>query len=161
MKNSYGNYVIQKALKVSNGNNKKLLITTIVNNVDKLNDKKLIFKWKTIVSNSITNFSPPFNGQSYNIDQRNNNNNNPKQKNININNNNIINNNNVFSFTNNFNNIDLIPSFSSPQMGSYNNSYSKKVNDVQYFNSPPIMSKSIYVKATPDIYTNNFYLDKN
>lgn len=50
MKSSYGNYVMQKALKVSNGDNKTKLTESIINNIDKLNDKKLIFKWKQIAS---------------------------------------------------------------------------------------------------------------
>lgn len=48
MKSSYGNYVMQKALKVSSGENKNKLTESIINNIDKLNDKKLVFKWKQI-----------------------------------------------------------------------------------------------------------------
>jgi len=50
MKSSYGNYVMQKALKVSSGDNKSKLAEAILSNLDKLNDKKLIFKWKQISS---------------------------------------------------------------------------------------------------------------
>ena len=46
MKNNFGNYIIQKALKISTGNNKKCLLDIIVRNIFKLNDKKLIIKWK-------------------------------------------------------------------------------------------------------------------
>ena len=50
MKNNFGNYVIQKALKITTRNNKKCLLDIIVRNIFKLNDKKLIIKWKSIVS---------------------------------------------------------------------------------------------------------------
>jgi len=43
---------MQKALKVSNCENKNKLTDTIINNIDKLNDKKLVFKWKQIASES-------------------------------------------------------------------------------------------------------------
>ena len=49
MKNNFGNYVIQKALKISKGEIKNLLISTVSRNISKLNDKKLISKWKSIV----------------------------------------------------------------------------------------------------------------
>jgi len=52
MKNSYGNYVVQKALKISTGSNKSKLVSAINKNLDKLSDKKLINKWKAIVNNS-------------------------------------------------------------------------------------------------------------
>ena len=52
MKSSFGNYVVQKALKVSNEENKNKLVETILNNIEKLNERKLIDKWKKIVSNS-------------------------------------------------------------------------------------------------------------
>lgn len=50
MRNSYGNYVIQKALKISAGRNKEKLADNVNKNIYKLNDKKLISKWKNIVS---------------------------------------------------------------------------------------------------------------
>jgi len=53
MRHSYGNYVIQKALKLSNGVIKKNYISLIMRNIQKLNDKKLIYKWTTIVENSV------------------------------------------------------------------------------------------------------------
>lgn len=56
MKNAYGNYVVQKALKLVNGKNKNLLINTLTKNLDKLSDKKLISKWKIIINNSLGNF---------------------------------------------------------------------------------------------------------
>jgi len=52
MKNSYGNYVVQKALKLSKDNNKTKFVNCIMKNLDKFSDKKLINKWKGIVNNS-------------------------------------------------------------------------------------------------------------
>ena len=49
MKSSFGNYVVQKALKVSNLENKNKLIDAITKNIEKLNDKKLVTKWKQII----------------------------------------------------------------------------------------------------------------
>ena len=49
MRSSYGNYVIQKALKVSKGTNERILAQSINKNIYQLNDRKLISKWKNIV----------------------------------------------------------------------------------------------------------------
>ncbi len=49
MKNNYGNYVVQKALKISSGSPKLKLIISILKNIEKIGDKKLIAKWKSIV----------------------------------------------------------------------------------------------------------------
>ena len=51
MKNSFGNYVIQKALKISISEDKKKLIEEVSKNIYKINDKKLILKWKSILDN--------------------------------------------------------------------------------------------------------------
>ena len=50
MKNSFGNYVIQKALKIAKGKSELLLAEFVNRNIYKLNDKKLITKWKGIVA---------------------------------------------------------------------------------------------------------------
>ena len=55
MKNNFGNYVIQKALKISIKNDKKKLAEEVERNIFKLNDKKLILKWKSIVSPHLDN----------------------------------------------------------------------------------------------------------
>jgi len=55
MKNCYGNYVVQKSLKVVKGDIKSKLIGTITKNIEKLGDKKLISKWKLIVNNAQKN----------------------------------------------------------------------------------------------------------
>lgn len=55
MKNNFGNYVIQKALKISTGKERTLLAEIVNNNIFKLNDKKLIAKWKSIVFPYINN----------------------------------------------------------------------------------------------------------
>jgi hypothetical protein len=56
MKNNFGNFVIQKALKISHGENKKRLIIEVSKNICKLNDKKLIFKWKDLIVLDLENF---------------------------------------------------------------------------------------------------------
>jgi len=55
MKNSYGNYVIQKALKLSNGHFKVKITNNIKKCLDKLTDAKLINKWKNILENMKAN----------------------------------------------------------------------------------------------------------
>ena len=50
MKNNYGNYVIQTALKVSKSSHQQMIINSIEKNLIQLNDKKLIKKWKSIIS---------------------------------------------------------------------------------------------------------------
>ena len=53
MKNNYGNYVVQKALKLANEKNMYKLIEVISKNLDKIGDKKLISKWKSIVQSRL------------------------------------------------------------------------------------------------------------
>jgi hypothetical protein len=53
IKSNYGNYVIQKALKISSVTNKLSLINAILQNLEKLGDKKLMVKWKHIVDTSV------------------------------------------------------------------------------------------------------------
>jgi len=53
MVNSYGNYVVQKALKLSSKNDKIVLINNIYKNMQKIKDKKLIQKWKTIIESNL------------------------------------------------------------------------------------------------------------
>ena len=53
MKSGYGNYVVQKALKISKGNNRVYLVDNVNKNINKLCDKKLIAKWKSIVASYI------------------------------------------------------------------------------------------------------------
>lgn len=49
MKSSYGNYVVQKALKLSNGHSKTKLTNHIKKSIDKMVDKKLVKKWQHIL----------------------------------------------------------------------------------------------------------------
>ena len=51
IKSPYGNYVIQKALKLSKLVYKRKLISLILKDLKKLEDKKLIAKWKMIINN--------------------------------------------------------------------------------------------------------------
>jgi hypothetical protein len=53
MKSSFGNYVIQKALKIAVNENKAKLVEAILNHVEKLCEKKLINKWKKLVEESV------------------------------------------------------------------------------------------------------------
>ena len=53
VKDSFGNYVVQTALKVSKGNMKMILITSIDNNLHELADVRLIKKWKLILAENI------------------------------------------------------------------------------------------------------------
>ncbi len=53
IKNNYGNYVLQKALKLANINTKLSLVNTVLQNLEKLGDKKLIIKWKHIVDSTL------------------------------------------------------------------------------------------------------------
>ena len=57
MRSNYGNYVIQKAIKLSKGENKKKLIFNSAKDINKLNDAKLITKWKSILSPHIKDLS--------------------------------------------------------------------------------------------------------
>jgi hypothetical protein len=50
MKNPFGNYVVQKALKLSSGYHKNKLTGIIKKHFEKLNDRKLINKWKDILA---------------------------------------------------------------------------------------------------------------
>ena len=49
MKNNFGNYVIQKALRLCSGNDRRKLVIEVSKNIYKLNDKKLIAKWKNLI----------------------------------------------------------------------------------------------------------------
>ena len=51
MKNNYGNYVVQKSLKLSSGDCQKKIIKVINNNISKITDLKIKLKWKSIVEN--------------------------------------------------------------------------------------------------------------
>ena len=57
MKSNYGNYVIQKAIKLSKRESKNKLIFNAAKDVNKLNDCKLIIKWKSILSPHIKELS--------------------------------------------------------------------------------------------------------
>lgn len=53
IKNSYGNYVVQKSLKLSKGNDKKMLIQSIQSKYGEINDNKIRAKWQQIVQDAI------------------------------------------------------------------------------------------------------------
>ena len=52
--NNYGNYVIQKALKLSSGIYQNILIQEIYKNLYLIEDKKIINKWKMIISSKFS-----------------------------------------------------------------------------------------------------------
>ena len=54
MLNNYGNYVIQKALKLSSGPAQDMLIQEIFKNLYIIKDKKIFNKWKMIISSKYT-----------------------------------------------------------------------------------------------------------
>ena len=58
MKSNYGNYVIQKAIKLAKGENKNKFVFTAAKEINKLNDNKLIQKWKSILNPHIKELSP-------------------------------------------------------------------------------------------------------
>ena len=53
IKNNFGNYVVQTCLKSSKNKLKEMLINSINNNLNFLEEKKLIIKWKNILSLNI------------------------------------------------------------------------------------------------------------
>jgi hypothetical protein len=57
MRSNYGNYVIQKAIKLAKGENKNKLIFNAAKEINKINDAKLIMKWKSILSPHIKELS--------------------------------------------------------------------------------------------------------
>ncbi len=62
MKNNFGNYVVQKALKLARNDNKKKLVANVSKNIERLGEKKLIEKWKNILLyNETGQKSPTFN----------------------------------------------------------------------------------------------------
>jgi hypothetical protein len=58
MKNSFGNYVVQKTLKLAKGSIKVKLINNIKKNIDKCGDNKLMNKWELILANENRNIYP-------------------------------------------------------------------------------------------------------
>jgi hypothetical protein len=57
MKSNYGNYVIQKAIKLARGDYKQKLVFNAAKDINKLNDSKLIKKWKSILSSNVKELS--------------------------------------------------------------------------------------------------------
>lgn len=53
MKHSYGNYVVQRALKAVKGTNKITFAKYLQKNIPLLHDAKLMKKWQTIITNSL------------------------------------------------------------------------------------------------------------
>jgi hypothetical protein len=58
MKSNYGNYVIQKAIKLAKGEYKNKFVFTAAKEINKLNDNKLIQKWKSILGTHLKDLNP-------------------------------------------------------------------------------------------------------
>lgn len=56
VKNNYGNYVVQKALKLATGKYKMMLINAILKNLDKIGEVKLMLKWQNIVEGHVMTY---------------------------------------------------------------------------------------------------------
>ncbi len=54
MKNNFGNYVVQKALAIAQGDMKVEMGTAIQDNIPHLTDKKLKLKWAQILDKSMS-----------------------------------------------------------------------------------------------------------
>ena len=67
--NNYGNYVVQKALKLSSKDDKTTLIKNIFKNMNKIKDKKLNAKWKSILESNLEGTFESFDDRS-NYDKR-------------------------------------------------------------------------------------------
>jgi hypothetical protein len=144
MKNPFGNYVVQKALKLATGFHKGKLTGIIKKHLDKLRDKKLINKWKDILSSGNT-LGLINMGQNF-----------PRQDFSN-------------NFTNSSNNsINTLNTSNSPisvrsnnschSPNSYNNSNSPLMNNsfncIQFPNTGSVMNNPIY--NSMNMNTNNF-----
>jgi len=53
MKNSYGNYVVQKALSIAKNETKERLAKAIASNIPQISDKKLRMKWQYLLEKSL------------------------------------------------------------------------------------------------------------
>lgn len=164
MKNNYGNYVVQKALKLSTGMAKKNLINHIIRNLEKIGDRKLTMKWKTIidthmgslVNENMFNQSAPLfnNNNNMSFNQPNNrwmNSNSSSNSNsfYQVPMNNSFNNNSVYTYNNNCNldmlnmSRDCIPT--SPNM--YNPNYVNISNNVDFNKNYNMLNLNNHVKV--------------
>lgn len=155
MKNAYGNYVVQKSLKVAKSENKKILIDALTRNIDKLCDKKLISKWKIIINNSLGNFASlcgPNTNSGYNTYSNSFNNNYNNKSISNVSNNVNVNNNG----SNNTNNINV--SFSSNSSMHSTQFSSPQIATEHLFMSNGRLAKSLHGSPLIPFYNmNNMY----
>lgn len=154
MKNAFGNYVVQKALKLAKDDNKKILISSLTQNIEKLCDKKLISKWKIIINNSIGNFASLCGPINSNNLMNNNNNNNNKNK-YNPKHNNVSNNfyYNIVNSNNNNNNNNLNGSYSSNSSVHSTQFSSPQILPAHMFISNGRLAKSLH--GSPLFFNNN------
>ena len=52
IKNSYGNFVVQKALKIATGEDKQNLVNSILKVLHLIQDKKIRTKWEQIIADA-------------------------------------------------------------------------------------------------------------
>ncbi len=57
MKNSYGNYVMQKALRLTCEPLKSKMISVMEKAIESIEDKKIANKWRSIISSHLTEIS--------------------------------------------------------------------------------------------------------
>ena len=58
IRNSYGNYVIQRSLKVSSGKDLEQLLQAITNKLPEILDKKIRSKWEQIIRDANNGIFP-------------------------------------------------------------------------------------------------------
>ena len=58
MKSNYGNYVIQKVIKLAKGKCKNKLVYNAAKEINKLNENKIAHKWKSILLPHIKELNP-------------------------------------------------------------------------------------------------------
>lgn len=161
MKNPFGNYVVQKALRLSNGYYRNKLVGYIKKSIDKFTDKKLIAKWNNILSNfSTKNKAPP----KINLNTSDTNSNNsfysngsPHSANSNISyNSNVSNNSNISSHSN------RPPTFSSfKSMFFPNNPQNELIQHQQNMLAMSTLPKYAYSKSMSNSPNNNSILRYN
>ena len=156
IKNGYGNFVLQKSFKLSNGRSRIKLINSIKKNIEKLNDQKLINKWKTLIlsssylslENSSTFFSQTHLSSSPISERKNNMNNNIKNNSFNLDSN-TQNINNMLNSNNNFHSSTNSPMMR-PQLSLNNSPFLSPM-----IQNSPIISSMRLMNINSPIQRNN------
>ena len=162
IKNSYGNFVLQKSFKLSNGRSRIKLINSIKKNIEKLNDQKLINKWKTLIlsssylslDNSSSFFSQTHLSSSPISERKNNMNNNIKNNSFNLDSN-TQNINNMLNSNNNFHSSTNSPMMR-PQLSVNNSPFLSPM-----IQNSPIISPMRLMNINSPIQRNNININNN